>query len=359
MRKLERESFLDILKFIALIMMVIIHTTNVIVEFGIFTSNSEILMLNSNIIYLVSPTIFMFAMGASLHLTKNKDGNSFIRRGIKTLIISLILNLIRGILMASFYAKISEEYGLIDFITEVLDWTVGNDILMFAGLYFIIFGFIFKLKKNNELVLIITSVIFYVVSLLIPIDLETSSLLLDSFLGNFILIGEAYFPILSWFIIPTIAYEFFKYFKSSKNQNKFMLNTLLISSLVFGLVFFATKITNSYEERYLLWGEDLFYFDLPTLILTLSLNYVYIPIIYYLSKLIEKTRTYKSLITFESINLTKVYLIHWIIVILSGILMYLNGIEISKNYIVIIYGLFVLMLSSAITFFVKKVKGEE
>lgn len=81
----ERYLFLDIMKFIALILMPCIHIFNMFSTME-FTGNkflSESVATQFGFIYLIVPGVFMFCMGVALVRTKNQTPKAFALRGLK------------------------------------------------------------------------------------------------------------------------------------------------------------------------------------------------------------------------------------------------------------------------------------
>jgi len=351
----KRLFYLDVLKTIAIIFMILIHTFNIIYELDSFGDNvnQDNLEIFINIIYWLGPTIFMLIMGGSINLTRKNTSKEFIKRGLNILLISLILNTIRAILICIICLVNGLEFTFNDYLETFISWVLGSDILTFAGLFFIIYGLILSItkdKKKQLIILVSTSLILYIISLIIPKTISFDNIVLSDFLSNFIYQNDTYFPIITWFIIPVIGYLYFYYFNKCEKKNKFMLITMLFSTLMLILLL----VIINYQDRYLMWGERDFLFDLPTLTLTMLINFIYIPIIYFASNIIEKVKILNKVISFESRNLTKIYFTHWVLEMLLMLVLSLIDATISNLFIYVFIAMLILFSSSTIIYYINK-----
>lgn len=352
----ERILFIDVLKIISLITMPIIHWINIVVNYG-FCSDEKIidkLLYNESILYLFTPTIFLFCMGCGFLLTRHDNAIDFIRRGIKLLLIGLLLNLFRWDLMYGFAVSLlGEEYYS---SATFSNWL--SDILFFDGLFFLLVGILKYFKLSNKRIIIIFIIITIVFGIIRfkPIGITMADVLLT----NFIYINEkSYFPITSWLIYPVLGYIFMNKYMQTKNKDLYLIKIGVVSLSLFIFFLIIFSITGKFEERFLFWGAGEFNMDIPTMLFTSSVGGVYIVFIYFISKLIINDKII-SLISGISCNLNKIYFIHWVIIAWTGFFCKLKyNFDCKHVYSTYIVGFVIFIVSSIIANFISKIINKE
>ncbi|MDO5850695.1 MAG: hypothetical protein Q4P14_05705 [Methanobacteriaceae archaeon] len=320
---LERNFEWDFIKVISIICMILSHC----VDYGYLDT-----ILGDNITYFfsyflggpLSAPVFMFCMGLGMLYTRHNTPKDFIKRGVYLLIIGFILNLILFILALI----IAELY---------LPIIYGDDILIFAGITFIIFGLFKKLKLNHIHILII-AIILSIISTIIPIITIENPILAQLVCYFFPVYNtECYFPLFNWILFPASAYFFAYYFKRCNNIKK--LYTLLLPLFIICMPIIIYQFINYTgifigTECYGIYFMS-FYNNIVCIGLTLSL----IAIAYFLSPYIPK----KEAIIKSSKNITNIYFAQYIIIftiprilVLLGLI---NNILIAFVLILIIMGL--------------------
>lgn len=342
----KRELYLDVLRVLALIFMVCIHSYEIVVNSEIMSEsfNMEGITLFVEIIYSVSPTVFMFCMGASLSITKKNDPIKLVKRGLKLLLVGLVLNIIRGSVFLVFGS---------DYYFEFLLWIVGSDILFFAGLYNLLFGLFRKLKLNDNVIMIITILMNIVSSLFIPVVIEDT--FVAQVMGNFVYCDyDSIFPITLWAIYPTIGYYLTNKLEASKDKDKLYCDVGLVSLVLLTITIVVLVITNKYDPRFILWGEMDYMMDIPTTIITVGIMLVYVPIVFFLSKLIKSEKV-SDYISGVASKLTTIYFIHWVILMGCFLVFCLGEFEASSTAFIYLLAIIVLIISTLLAWVVKKV----
>jgi len=147
-----------------------------------------------------SAPIFMFAMGIGMVYTRHDFPNEFVVRGIKLLMLGLVINTMY--FLSNYSAGVPLEYSLLSFL--------ANDILQFAGITFIAVAIFKKLNLSHTQILLIAILLSLIVSY--PPDITLQNMYLNQLLGNFIeTVGQnivSCFPFFNWFIIPAAGMLF-------------------------------------------------------------------------------------------------------------------------------------------------------
>lgn len=297
---------LDFIKAVAIILMILVHTFE---EFGSYSLQSG--SLNYIVRLLGGPFVapsFMFAMGIGLLYSKKTDPKQLFTRGIFLFSIGYLLQLTREI--PRFILGFSQNNpGL---IKEGLLYTIGLDIMIFAGLFFMFFA-LYKKLKLKDYWLIIFYIIFTALNHLLA-NVHFSNIWLNFLSGHFWGSWEnTWFPFFSWYIYPIAGYFIGGLIKKDIDNKDLFFKKLLLCSftalIVFGYLFknvdfgIQSSFYSSYFQQRL--EGNLFYLSLT--LTWFSLGYF---IIDYLPQKL------KELITIWSIHLNKRYIIHWIILAL-------------------------------------------
>ncbi len=141
-----RRIELDILKAVAIFEMIAMHLQEVVFSGAYndrqFVQNTWWIVFLGNFFYLTGPFGFLFSMGCTIPFSRRNDPGSHLRRGIMLLAAWLILNALRMIP----YALLAESSQGIPFAVNYRRFVFSNDVLFFAGAFFLIFGFLRKLE---------------------------------------------------------------------------------------------------------------------------------------------------------------------------------------------------------------------
>ena len=107
-----------------------------------FVQNTWEILFVGNFFYLVGPFGFLFSMGCTIPFSRRNTPEANIRRGVSLLVLWFLLNACRG----AFVAFVSMVFQGVPFLQSYFIFLFANDVLCFAGLFFLCYGL---LKKRN------------------------------------------------------------------------------------------------------------------------------------------------------------------------------------------------------------------
>ncbi len=137
-----RQTELDVLKFVALFEMIFMHLQEVVFSYAyndrIFIHDSWGLVFVCNAFYLVGPFSFLFSMGCTIPFSRQNDARSNMCRGGGLLVAWILLNALRMIP----YGMLLHSTTGVAFKKIYFQMIWANDVLFFAGAFFLLFGFL-------------------------------------------------------------------------------------------------------------------------------------------------------------------------------------------------------------------------
>ncbi len=194
----SRSKLADLLKGIAVILMIQVHILELFASQEIFDSH-----LGSILLFLGGPPaapVFMIVMGYFI-AQGNKNINNTLVRGIKIIGLGLLLNLGLNLhLFIKIYNRI--------IVTSPWPYLFGVDILFLAGISIIIIGVIRPLFKNNPLLYILLIISVFLIGNYIPAHSGSNSItyITSFFYGNN---WWSYFPVIPWLAYPITGVLFY------------------------------------------------------------------------------------------------------------------------------------------------------
>jgi len=195
--KKSRNRTADLLKGVAVILMVQVHLIELFAQQQIFDS-----YIGSILLFLGGPPaapIFMAVMGYFI-AKGNSDISKSVIRGLKLIGGGLLLNF--G-LNFHLFVKIYNQ----TIVTSPWPYLFGVDILFLAGFSIIIIALLKKVNKNNPLFYIITIVVIFLIQQLrYPTSLDFMMYFNALFHSN---VWWSYFPIIPWLAYPITGYIFY------------------------------------------------------------------------------------------------------------------------------------------------------
>lgn len=169
------------------------------------------------------------------------------------------------------------------FITPLPYRVFGNDILQFAGLFFILIGFLLYKRVSDLWILIIAAAMMIPGNFLRHTDLNNP--VLNIALGHFIGTQDAAglvmsdFPVLNWFFVPAMGFVFGRLITRIKDKKKFYGITapiLLIPTVAFFVLEYIFEFGQMDSGATLVESENCYYhlmwYDAIALALLLSLG---------------------------------------------------------------------------------------
>ena len=292
----------------------------------------------------------MFCMGIVLHYARNKTPEAMIKRGIKLFILSIIVNIGEFIIPHFLFGTLFNSWNMINIHNGLSLFTV--DILGFAALFFIVMGIFKKINLSNKQILAIGIVLSLVGSYFRFIDFGSASL--NLLFGYFIGTSKAFtaFPLFNWIMFPIAGYVYGTYFINTKDKSRFFRfwPIFIIVSLTYLMIFLYLTSTSNNENI-----ESLYY--MTTLELIFNLLYIHgnLGFCYWLSKRLPMS--IKSILSFLSINITKIYMIQWYLIPIVIILIMFANILIFDDLSLFIISIIMLIISSLFALGYNKLKS--
>lgn len=281
--------------------------------------------------------IFVGSMGLGITYCRNQEPESFIKRGFRIFCSGYLLNLLRYTIPFSVLGFL----GLMRW-KELLWWTIGNDILQFAGLAFILFGILKKLKCSDRTIFLISLGMSIVGSFVRNIDLGNT--VINQQVGHFIgtcdaEFGEetACFSLLNWFIIVVVSYLYAKKLRHCADTDRYYAIALPVSGVILG-AYMAFAIPNRFG---LLSGDLAEYYVVTTPnAFLLILGMIFATSVYHFAAKLISEKLKAGIIRISN-SLTPIYYAQWIIIsgIVSTAASIFNCRDIGTGTVVIIAGI--------------------
>ncbi len=216
-----RQFEFDVVKTLLIFFMVTSHV--------IFYLTTEPYSLVTDILYNLLAGVycapgFMICMGIGAVYTNKNRPADFLRRGIKLLAVGFLLPIL--------------SFGLIPLLLSepidfpvVCDCILSVDIMHFAGLAFLLIGFLKMAKLTNRQILMVAIVMDCLSTAFnfTEFDYPVPSVLLNFF---FLSDGRSYFPLFGWFVFPAFGLVFGELWKHCNDKKKFYLS---VSPIAFGI----------------------------------------------------------------------------------------------------------------------------
>ena len=265
--------------------------------------------------------MFVFAMGLCIHFAMNKDPQSFMKRGLFLFLAGFVLNLLRfGIPYLIGYAITGEaDKYLVPWPYRVF----GNDILQFAGLFFLLFGFLKYIRAKDGVILIVASAMSIIGSLIRHVDLGNAAL--NIALGHIIGTQDAAaeyvmsdFPIMNWFLLPVVGYLFGGILIRVKDKAAFykIISPIpFVAYIVFFIIEYIYGIGQNGVGDTLLASENCYYHILWYDVVGFGVFAVGVSGVYY-GLMQVFPQWLKNFLISLSRNITRVYVIHWLLVVM-------------------------------------------
>jgi len=328
----QRISLPDIIKGIAVLLMIQVHIMEVFANQEIYDgSRGSISLFFGGI---PAAPIFMLLMGYFLAYSKKKPTEMALR-GSRLFLGGILLNI--GLNLNLLYKIFYENWDL-----NPLNYIFGADIFTLAGLSLFCFSIIKKIASNSYLIYFGLAIVIALVSqFFYPNQFEDHSLryVLSFFVGG---TSWSFFPLIPWLSFPLVGFGF-KLLSDkfdvinfiNKTQSKYIIG-LLIITLTFSINF-GINISTNLPEYY--------QFDFMFFLWSVAFIIVWIFIFNFIEKKLHNTYFFHYL-QFLGKNVTIVYIFQWLIIGNLGTLLYK-----SENYIQIsVWTLLITISTSFLTY---------
>jgi len=271
--------------------------------------------------------IFIFVMGACIHYSHKNEPKTLMKRGLLLFIAGFLLNALRFLIPYLIGYAVTGEAD--KFITPLPYRVFGNDILQFAGLFFILMGFFLYKRVPDLWIIIIAAAMTIPGTLLRHTDLNNPvlNIALSHFIGTQDAAGLVMsdFPVLNWFFVPASGYLFGKMLIRLKEKKKFygvITPVLLIPTVAFFVLEYIFEFGQMDSGATLVESENCYYHLMFYDALALTVFAAGILGLYYFLINIFP-RPLQRFVVSLSRNITHVYVIHWfLVVMLTNVLIY-------------------------------------
>ncbi|MCK5846491.1 MAG: DUF1624 domain-containing protein [Bacteroidales bacterium] len=334
--KNTRNRTADILKGVAVLLMVQVHLIELFAQQQIFDSN-----IGSVLLFLGGPPaapIFMAVMGYFIALG-NSNISISIMRGIKLIVGGLILNV--GLNLHLYYKIYNNTIE-----TSPLPYLFGVDILFLAGLSIITLSLFNILFKKRTIPYVLAIIFIFVIGKFVSFPENSGAI---SYFTAFIYSDSwwSYFPFLPWLAYPLTGYVFYLILPSisriTENQTYKILILIISAIILIGSIGYGISIAANLHVYY----HHNFLYYLFTLNFMIFWTILFNFITSFPSNIIT------NFLEWMGKNVTIFYVVQWLIIgnIATALYKTQNGIELLLWFI----GIFT--LTSLLTFLLVKVKN--
>lgn len=277
--------------------------------------------LNSGFPYLFDTVIggplaappLMFCMGVCIVYTRKKDWKSIFRRGMKLFGMGFLLNVCRYTIPYLIGYGITGNYE--KYMAPIWYRTLCNDIFQFGGLALCVIALMLRFRLSKHWMILIAVICSALGTCLNGIDMGTplGNIVLGYLIGTEDAAGKVYsdFVLFNWLIVPVCGYLFGKRLYQEKDKAAFYRKISPVCIFI-SIVYFIIGIWGAYGMFGK--GENCYYHivtwdALACIITAVGLFGIHYTIDQRLPKwLMEK-------ISHIGQNMTKVYCIHWVILV--------------------------------------------
>lgn len=225
-----RQKELDIAKALAIIFMIFCHAIVFASFSNISISPGFELILNQTVAIIAAP-VFMFCMGIGIIFSRHNQYDLLIKRGVELLLIGYFVNIGEQIIPNVLGHMLNMSNTPITLLP-----LFKVDILIFAGIAFILIGILKRFNISKEKMLILAIIFSIIGSFVCFVDFN--NIFLNYFFGYFIgtiLHQCTAFPLFNWFIFPVAGIFYGSYFIRVKDKSQFfkLWPVFLIIPLIF------------------------------------------------------------------------------------------------------------------------------
>lgn len=344
-----RQVELDLAKCLAIFFMIFLHCYFVTAGFH----NTISLSMERIIAHLLggpfAAPVFMFCMGVGMVYSRNQDPGYMIKRGIKLMLLGLVVNVGEFILPHFLAGKLLGEWDIFPIAGGLLLFCI--DILAFAGMAFIAIGIFKKWNLSARQMVIIAVILSVAGSFLRESDLGSNvlNLIAGYFIGS--AGGFTAFPLFNWLVFPTTGLWFGEYYIRCSNKKKLL--SLWPVGLIISLAYF---IASWFLPNGFLTDAHHYYF-MTTIDVVFCLICIYgvIGLCYLVTGFLSDAA--KQFISRTSGNVNAIYVIQWFLIPLTYIFIcYFNRDVIFGDLSLVIIALLEIAASTALAAGYKNVR---
>lgn len=301
-----RQLELDVARGLAIVFMVLVHV------FELFVGHPFPNTVSTYIIsFLGAPPaapVFMLLLGIGIVYSKRASAALLFKRGIVTLVLAYILALLRDAVPSYISYLVKGDFEI--FWDGVLE-TLGVDILQFAGLAFLFFSLVKKLKLETWQ-MVSLMLVFCLMGAILG-DTSSGVLWLDALGG--LLWGtweRSWFPFVSWIFFPVAGYIFGTFLIHCSDKTQLYKRVLTISLLsLIPLVIISYNYGIEIGAFGILYQQQYYHQNLFGNIIFTLFSLFWISLLYFLLLFFENC-SFNTLKRWSG-NVTQIYVVHWLI----------------------------------------------
>ena len=311
-----RQSELDWFKAFAIMWMIQCHVEEVIFsrfwEDRAFVSGSMLLLIPMLIGISSWAFGFMFSMGTTSVYSHSRAPEEFVSRGFRLLAAWLVLRLLYIFPLAVHFASDSG----VSVFRYAAKYLLSSDILCFAGLFFIYYGFLLKRAAAHAFTHIYIgglSLLLFVAGQFIECPVSG---IISVLCGNFMRSATSSFPFLCWLPAPLFGICWGKVLIHCRNKDRLYGCTGILSLAGLGIILLVLGKEGMLTQAGLheLNVPSIYYRgSVKTTAAAVIIFMLCLSIFYFLSRLVQWSWATRF-IRFMSSNLTVIYFAQWIII---------------------------------------------
>lgn len=347
--KKARLPEIDFIKAFCILAMILVHCYEEFYD-GDGSGTSSLFVDIFNVI--IGASSFMFCMGFTMDLKKEKSGEVCLQRGGILLLVGLLLNFIRSPLVLCTHFFTDDPVIVFQSMIDVL----AVDILPFAGMAFLLMGVLKKCKLNPWGIFIVSLAISGIGTALRYTDTghPIVNALLAFFIGSN---AESYFPLCHWFVFFAAGNLYRTYYMKIEDKKAYYAKALPIAAVISGVfIYLASNEIGPFQCL----GEELYYYTWMNpcdAIGCIACIITYMGTMWLLSLLVEKLQPKFRPLSYLAENLTTLYFIHWIFLMIMEYV-FMEGFELvpwpETDIAIFLYAIGFLILTIVIAELFKK-----
>lgn len=308
---------LDAVKTVAISLMVMVHVEEVFFSYDwedkAFCPSVGGWAVFDDWSTLLAPALFMFSLGMAFNYSRRHEPVQWIRRGLWLILTWGLLKIPYCLLCVRHLA--ASGWTLSQFFA---DCVFSGDILCFAGLFFVIMGFLRKLNVPKT-VLALLSLGLFCAGQFIHVEptttCESLTIIVQSVVGFFISTPSATFPFFHWVLHPLLGFGWGWLMLRSRNRDRFFAVSMLASiPVLLGIVaWYVIAVTRTGDlPKMELIGSA--YVVKPTVLVASYGVFVFLcSAFHFLVRYAEGSRFVRTC-GFCSSRLTVIYCIQWVLI---------------------------------------------
>lgn len=305
-----RQKELDIAKGLAVIFMVLIHTTE-------YYWDEESFIFGKVANFLGSPPaapVFMFLLGCGIIYSRHNSAAELAKRGVKMLGLSYVFNALVYVLPYGIYSLVNRD---IECWEDSWSQIYDADILQFAALAFLFCALIRFLKMKPWQGLTAAIIITLIGMGLNNTITDLENPVLQAVTGLFWGTHEgSYFPFTSWIIFVAAGYVFAERLQCTENKKRLYLCISPIGGILF--LIFAKLLTYSHEWDAMMDGEYYYHQDILMNVMYVAFVLAWLGVCFFISAILPELLS--NVLKRFSTNVTVIYVMQYILIIYIQVL---------------------------------------